>query len=271
MKEINKIKRNPQCIFTIEQEKQIINDYMNKIGGGTILAKKYSCPVYVIYNILKAYNIPRRNLKEARKISSKIIVDENSFQLPLSKEGCYWLGVMYTDGYISKTSKYTNYFGISVKESDKEWLEKFKTYLKYSGEIKCYLSSSGYKENSPYVRLLIGNNKIVKDLEKLGCIEHKTKVISKIPDIYYIDDFIRGVIDGDGSINKTNGILRIYGNYKFLKEIGDYLKEPYSIDPDKSIFNLRYNTKESHAITKRLYENSLVYLDRKYELAKKNF
>lgn len=109
---------------------------------------------------------------------------------------------MYSDGYISKAT-YTNKFGISVAEKDREWLEKFRTFLGYNGNIGTYqVNESGYKPGVKYVRLLIGNNKIVEDLIKLGVIEHKSKLLSSIPNIPYIDDFIRGYIDGDGSLRK---------------------------------------------------------------------
>lgn len=65
--------------------------------------------------------------------------------------------------------------------------------------------------------------------------------------------------------------LRICGNYDFLKDIADYLKYPYKIYPDKSIYDLTYNAKESQILEKRLYENAVVYLDRKYNIAKRSF
>ena len=180
---------------------------------------------------------------------------------------------MYTDGFLSKTNKYTNYFGISVKESDKEWLEKFKKYLKYTGEIHHYkVGETGYKPNSPYVRLQIGNNNIVKNLEKLGVVEHKTKIINSIPkEILYKDDFIRGVVDGDGSLRKDYPNLRICGNYNFLVDIGNYLQYPYKIYNDKSIYDLVYNVEYSRILEKRLYQYAPVYLKRKYEIAKRSF
>ena len=136
---MSKIKRNSQCFFDIETEKQICLDYINAEGGATYLKNKYGAnSVSTIYSILKAYNIPRRNLSEARRIASGYLIDETCFTDYDDAETCYWLGVMYTDGYISKTNNYTNFFGISVQESDKEWLEKFKKYLKYSGEIHHY-------------------------------------------------------------------------------------------------------------------------------------
>lgn len=55
-----------------------------------------------------------------------------AFEKIETPEQAYWLGVMYTDGYISK-AKYTNKFGLSVAEKDEEWLVKFKDFLGYNG------------------------------------------------------------------------------------------------------------------------------------------
>lgn len=178
---------------------------------------------------------------------------------------------MYTDGYISKVNKYTNYFGIAVQANDKEWIEKFKKYLEYSGEIKEYVESTGYTPGAKYIRLLIGNNKIVEQLEKLGVVEHKTKIIDSIPNVQCIDDFIRGVVDGDGSLRKEYPNVRISGNYNFLKDIAEYLGYPCTISEDKSIWCLSYNVESSKKIEKRLYENADVYLERKYQIAKRSF
>ena len=267
------MKRNSQCYFDIDTEKLICQDYIDGLGGATFLKNKYGAnTVSTIYNILKAYNIPRRNLSEARRIACNYSVNENSFSDLDDRETCYWLGVMYTDGYISKAGPYTNTFGISVQASDAEWLEKLKKYLNYSGELHYYkVGRTGYKPGSPYVRLQVGNNNIVENLEKAGVIEHKTKKISSIPKIKYIDDFIRGVIDGDGSLRKTSPNLRICGNKLFLEEIGKYLGLPYKIYPDKSIYDLCYGVNESRILEKRLYENAPVYLERKYQIAKRSF
>lgn len=265
------MKRKPNCYFDIETEKLIVEDYKNGVGGATVLQQKYQAPsVSTIYQILKAYNVPRRNLSEARRITLNYTLNEDAFTDFSDKETCYWLGVMYTDGYISKT-KYTNRFGISVQASDKEWLLKFKKYLNYNGDVHQYEVSQGYKPGTQYARLCIGNNKIVENLEKIGVIEHKTKLINSLPKVNCLDDFIRGVVDGDGSLRKSAPDLRICGNYNFLKEIGDYLGYEYKIYPDKSIFDLCYNRENSRILEKRLYENAIVYLDRKYQIAKRSF
>ena len=236
-----------------------------------MVGKQFNCDPTTVKNILKAYNIQSRNLSEARRNYLNYTLNENIFEAIDNPDKAYWLGVMYSDGYISKL-EYTNKFGISVAEKDKEWLEKFKKFLNYNGEINHYKTGdSSYKKDIPYVRLLIGNNKIVSDLENLGVIEHKSKKLNNLPDIPFLDDFIRGYIDGDGSLAKRLPHITISGTKEFLENIAKYFNLPYHLYQDKSIYSLQYNTNCSRYLEKRLYKNANYYLQRKYEIAQRSF
>lgn len=263
-------KRFSYCKFTIEEEKQIIKDYQSGLSMAAT-GKKWKCDPSTVKNILNAYNISGRTLSEARRNYLNYTLKEDAFSKIDTPESAYWLGVMYSDGYITK-AKYTNKFGISVSKKDEEWLKKFKSFLNYNGEIKTYkVGDNGYKPETEYVRLLIGNNKVVADLEKFGVVEHKTHILNKIPDIQYIDDFIRGYIDGDGSLRKDYPCFQICGTKDFLQSIANYLEVDYRLYPDKSIYCLRYNIKQSEYLEKRLYANASTYLNRKYNIAKRSF
>ena len=261
-------KRYSYCKFTIQEEKEIIKEYQEG-KSLAVLGKKWDCQATTIKNILKAYNIKTRNLSEARRNFLNYSINENAFSDLANQDTAYWLGVMYSDGYISKHN-YTNSFGLTVKESDKDLLEKFKKFLEYSGNINYYTFKSSYG-TCLAGRLLIGNNKIVEDLIAAGIVEHKTLKINKIPEVKYKDDFIRGYIDGDGSLRKKFPNLKICGNKDFLLDIANYLDLPYNIFSDKSIYNLSYNLKESEYLEKRLYKDAKYYLDRKYNIAKRSF
>ena len=263
-------KRFSYCKFTIEEEKQIIDEYQNGSSMAAI-GKKWQCDPSTVKNILKAYGIASRNLSQARRNFLNYTLNEQAFEDITTPEQAYWLGVMYSDGYIAK-AEYTNKFGIGVAKKDIEWLEKFKKFLQYNGNINSYkVGENGYSPESEYSRLLIGNNKVVSDLEKWGVVEHKSKLINSIPDIPYIDDFIRGYIDGDGSLRKDYPCFQISGNNPFLLEVAKYLGVDYRLYPDKSIFTLRYNTKESEYLEKRLYSQATCYLQRKYDIASRSF
>ena len=214
-------KRFPCCRFTIEEEKQIIQDYQSGLSLAKV-GKKWNCNSTTIQNVLKAYEIPRRTLSQARRNAIGYTIHENIFENIDNPDKAYWLGVMYSDGYISKL-KYTNKFGISVAVRDKEWLEKFKKFLGYNGEVKEYEEKSGYGAGTIYARLLIGNNKIVSDLEKWGVKEHKSKILESVPNISFKEDFIRGYIDGDGSLRKTYPNIRVCGTKEFLTSLAECL------------------------------------------------
>ena len=264
------IKRFDYCKFTIEQEKNIIKDYQDGESMAK-LGKKYGCDPSTIKNILNAYNIQSRTLSQARRLNLDYTINEQVFEKIDNPDAAYWLGVMYADGYISE-NQYTNKFGISVQASDKEWLEQFKDFLQYNGAIGEYkVGSSGYKPGTPYVRLLIGNNKIVDDLKKLGVIPHKSKKLDKIPDIDYKLDFIRGYIDGDGSLLHRLPIIQISGTKELLLDIANYLDMPYHLYQDKSIYSLKYNKAQSEYLEKVLYKDSKYHLDRKYQIAQRSF
>ena len=72
-------------------------------------------------NILKAYQVSARTLSQARKNFLKETLNEHVFEKIDTPDKAYWLGVMYSDGYISKANSYTNYFGLSVSSKDKDW------------------------------------------------------------------------------------------------------------------------------------------------------
>ena len=267
---MEKDKRHPYCKFTIVEEEEIIKSYQE---GNSLakVGKQFNCDPGTVKNILKAYDIQTRNLSQARRNYLNYTINENCFANIDNPDSAYWLGVMYSDGFITKTNQYTNYFGITVHEKDSEWLERFKEFLQYNGKVRHYIAKTTYKENTPIAKLLIGNNKIVADLEKLGVVEHKTFKLSQLPQTNYMDDFIRGYIDGDGSLQKRCAHITISGTKEFLLSIANYFQMPYKLYKDKSIYSLQYNAKESHYLEKRLYANANYYLKRKYNIASRSF
>lgn len=251
-----------------ETEQSILLYYSNGVSGIEI-GKILSIPASTVYYILRK-NRKTRTLSEARNNFTKRKINENAFT-EMSKNSCYWLGVMYSDGYIVKSGKYTNYFGLSVSSKDEEWLEKFKNFLGYNGKIKRYKMVSGYHCGGDYSRITIGNNKMVSDLEKLGIMEHKSLKDFSIPNIPYPMDFIRGVVDSDGTISTKPVRLRISGGKVFLTSIANCLGLPYSIYKDKTIFTLSYGKKATLKILELLYKSDNHSLLRKYNLAHQLF
>ena len=129
---------------------------------------------------------------------------------------------------------------------------------------------------------------MAKSLESLGIIPNKTFILGRfdcIPEEYELD-FIRGVIDGDGSIGvssgercKTNVQIRIRmcsASLTFIEYIQDvmekhgYGRPNYDIrKPRKEnhhpLYNLYYSTKASIKFYEENYRDSELHLNRKYD------
>ena len=194
------------------------NDYKEKY----ILAKERFLKGESITSICKDLHMDRGKFsKNLKKENIEVINYHNLAKFNIdffekidSQEKAYWLGFLYADGAIGSTN---NGIEVSLKSSDYDHLLKLKESL-------------GFKEKNIYkdeirCRLTFTNKKTKEDLIKLGCFPKKSlslKFPSKdqVPD-EYLYDFIRGYVDGDGSVmintKKTGGRLSLLGTKEFIE------------------------------------------------------
>ena len=74
---------------------------------------------------------------------TKYYYNEDYFETIDSEEKAYWLGFLYADGYISKTTCCSE-LGIELQKNDYNHLQKFNKSIKGNIEVK-YRKSSKYK------------------------------------------------------------------------------------------------------------------------------
>ncbi len=197
--------------------------------------------------------------------------DHTLFKAVDTEEKAYWLGFLYADGSIHSK---TNAIELGLKLSDSGHLLKFKRFIK--AENKLYLTSFSCKY-SFYSK----NMKL--DLIKLGCIPRKTEKLkfptSKQVPKHLQRHFIRGYFDGDGCLTykRKAGILYPLTSFLGTKDILVNINKVLGIKPknlrlasnleksSKFVFEMKISIKESENILKMMYENSSIYLDRKYK------
>ena len=241
----------------------------------------------VIYGILK-----RKGIESHRKCSltdeqrlnrRKYNVNDSYFEKIDTEHKAYWLGFIYADGFINTTE---DVIGISLSKKDINHLEKFKDDVEFTGPIHNY-KGKGFIETD-YVRIVIRSKQMKQNLISLGVYENKTDIL-KFPTLSQVSKeliyhFIRGYIDGDGSISKAKGKqivngekriylgirLRILGNYDFLKEMIELIRKEipnktYSIIKRKNenVYEVTYNFSVAEKILHWLYDDSNIYLKRK--------
>lgn len=201
--------------------------------------------------------------------------DNTVFDVIDTEEKAYWLGFMYADGYVSKEG---NTVELSLKGEDREHLEKFRMFLNNRNEVKLGKTKYEGKEFSR-CRLVMTDKHFHDSLISKGCIPNKSLIL-KFPDtsIFASDNlikhFIRGYIDGDGSIYIGQGYayFNIIGTKEFLDGIIQYFPEinfhKYYKDkrhPDSNTFFILISGKASAQFGELLYNDSTIYLQRKYD------
>lgn len=149
-----------------------------------------------------------------------------------SHNGAWILGIYSADGYLPKKENGSgNRIVLSLAKKDEEILYRIAKELEYEGPIKQYLASDHIHEFSS----LAFTSKILRQqFEKYGIVNNKTFTLNKLPELpdEYMIDYIRGYVDGDGTIFEHHGSPRISitsACKPFLEEMQKYILEHYSI------------------------------------------
>lgn len=251
---VNKQNEKPECI------NDFIDDY--KKGGISIaqLAKKYKLSPTTIAKWIKKEGIEIINNQNRTKFN------ENIFDKIDTKEKAYWLGFIFADGYISNRD---NTFELSLSINDKNHLDKFNCFMQHE--------FNNVKTDSFRCRWSVVNKHLWNTLNNYGCTSNKSLTL-KFPsldifeDDHLVIDFIRGYVDGDGSLffeSKTNSSrISVLGTKDFLENINNYLlndsNKLSSNHGSKETLCLSRGCAKAVAIAYMLYYKSTIYLDRKY-------
>ena len=191
-----------------------------------------------------------------------------------SEEKAYWLGFLYADGYIGKSTA----MELTVKAGDRAHLCKFRDHICADLPIADKIVTLKGKKY-PACRLSFTSGIIKSQLCKLGCINRKTDTLrfsDTLCPTEYTPHFIRGYFDGDGCIVDCG--FSLCGNCEFLRGLQRYIvKNAIGYTAVKILKDKRANVWKIQKLTPRaalkflhfIYLNSHIHLDRKYVMYKK--
>lgn len=206
----------------------------------------------------------------------RLKVDESYFE-KWTPDMAYILGFIIADGCIVQGT-YKGYsdtlkFGVQLK--DKDILEKIKSQLKAMHTISTFKNAAFFS---------ISSQTMVNDLKNLG-ITHRKSLNENVPIMppQYTKHFIRGIVDGDGSIwqdKRSYPTLSISGGENILRFIRDHFfikfrlysiltKQSYSKKVRRYLYQISYRANSAKTLINYLYKDATMYLDRKYYLAHK--
>jgi hypothetical protein len=264
--------------------KEILEYEYKNCGSMQKVADKLKLSVDTIYKYMKLYNIEYN-------INYKGLYSCNeSFFNSGSPESFYLAGFIAADGSV-QYRKYSKILKITLALKDENHLIKIKNILNSSHPIKKYLVKPSKLIQSEHecVELQIANKTIVDSLLKFNIVPNKTKkynIADWIVDHQFVNHFIRGYFDGDGTITycglpKNRKIKQlnfsIIGTEKFIKQYNDILSKNCKINPAKvinhySIYKISFS---GNNVVKKiynfLYQDASLYLDRKKNIFDNNY
>lgn len=270
--------------ISFSEELEMERLYKEEFWTKKAIAEHFRCSTYILNKIFKERNIEtvvrrvNRNLKE------------NFFETIDSEEKAYILGLLFTDGSIGVRKGKPSSMKIELQIGDIAILEKIKEVMKIDSKLTISTHKNRSGSTTKSATLSVHNQKLVSDLAKYGVVPRKTYVTKHLPDIpkQYRKDFMRGLIDGDGSIYSTQCFNKKYQKYYrkkviyfcslhesicedfriWLKEILQKDNVPrVSIEKDSCRITLS-GTNDVRKVAAFLYKDSHISLARKYKLAK---
>lgn len=226
-----------------------------------------------IDKILKEYGETPIDLSHA---CMKYTLNETYFDLINDQNKAYILGLLYADGCIGKN---INSIQLSLQEKDKSILEKINLLLENPRPLKFI----NYKEKNPnwqnQYRITIVNKHMHDSLIKQGVIPNKSLILTFPENIdkNLYRHFIRGYLDGDGSISKNIKEKRtsFVGTEVFCKKAKEIIESELNIhcsicychDKNKPTRNLCIAGKNQvKKFLDWIYSDANLYLDRKYQI-----
>ena len=213
---------------------------LNKEGHTTSeIAKILEIPQRTLSGIINRNNLP------IQKRLMKSFKNENYFETIDSSIKAYLFGFLIADGYITKDNKGNDKvsyrFGMEILDKDDIVIKTLAQELNMLDYI-CYrsprenitINGKSTKGSSSICSFRCTSKKIVFDLIKLGMDFNKTSnenltVSQDLLQGEYFFDFLRGLIDGDGTLTSEIGSVAIYGlNKQLFEDISVILKNYYS-------------------------------------------
>jgi virulence-associated protein VapD len=191
----------------------IIKKYLN---GKTLrqLGREYG---HFKSNVLKHLVLWGIKIRDSSECKQQYRLNQNYFDKIDSHEKAYWLGFIYADGNVYLNDEdYKKVFQVALARKDSKHLTRLK---------RCLDSSHPIYHERTNDRFLVNNIHIVDQLQKCG-VNPKKSLILTFPsnDILpnqYLNSFVLGYFDGDGSISShgKHWNFQIIGTKPFLEKI----------------------------------------------------
>ena len=260
-------------VWTEDQKNYIIKSYCEDGKNLEVIGRQFHAKGTTISKYLKEWGVEIK----PKGCSLNRRLNHNYFSKIDAPQKAYFLGLLFTDGSIVLDDKRSPSISIELVESDIDILQKFKEELNSDGNF--YYNKRDNRTNGTY-SFSIRSKQLARDLEKYNIIPNKTYQTSSLVIPYeFKKEFLRGIIDGDGSIYYSNSAwhVNVCGHndniIKQVVELGNSLigvVDQKKIQCSNGVYRYSWNGKQAIQLCKILYgENTIFAIKRKQEKALK--
>ncbi|OGG56802.1 hypothetical protein A2680_02695 [Candidatus Kaiserbacteria bacterium RIFCSPHIGHO2_01_FULL_55_37] len=192
----------------------------------------------------------------------------------------YVVGIIATDGNLSPDGRHIN-----ITSKDEEMVQTVKKLLRLENKIG--KKARGYSNDKKYFVFQFGDINFYEFLISIGLMPAKSKILKAvdIPSLFF-RDFLRGCIDGDGSISISRHpesrlpqlrVRLVSASLDFLVWIHRSIRNECKVEGGytyharrKSVYTLSFGKADSMKIIKSMYyKKSLPSLKRKRSIVSK--
>lgn len=265
----------PRTRLSSEMRNNIIDMYLsgeNKENISNMTNVSYS----TVVRVLKESSIQIRSRSDIKKIYH---CNEHYFDEIDTPNKAYILGILYADGCITDD----RHVSLTLQDGDVDILNRINKELN-SDRLLLFINKK--KENPKWLnayQLTFNSEHMVNMLIKHGCHKRKSLIL-KYPTWLRIDlqrHFLRGYMDGDGSISKNPKKMSVnfVGTYSFVTEAARivqkylllhvyiYVRTLHENADSTSTFNLNHKH-DACRFLDWIYQDADLYMQRKYDIYK---
>ncbi|MDI6602493.1 MAG: LAGLIDADG family homing endonuclease [Patescibacteria group bacterium] len=190
----------------------------------------------------------------------------------------YFFGFIQADGTLRQYSRNRGYLEIELNKKDKEILEFFRKLFPFCPPIKSRIRNTNFKKNHESNRLRMFPKKFRDELLKLGFFPGKKFLNIFPPKCSFSEkDYIRGLIDGDGSVGISKRGFPFISISVKSEALKNYLydviekitgeKKRLSRNKRDNIYNIMVNKGKAQRFIRYLYYPNCLVLKRKLKKA----
>lgn len=246
-----------------------------------------------LQKVAEEFNCTKENIryfmhKENLHINKrKVYICDHDFFSHDNEESFYIAGFLEADGCIKERKQIPNTVSLDLLDKDEKHLIKIKDILKSDYKIHTAIAKNSLRnpkyKDSIKKGFAITSEQMCKDLLRFGVTPRKTHTYvfpEWLKTHPLVNHFMRGSVDGDGSfwLNKDTVYFNILGTENLVKTFHEILIKECNLPIDsghikqrQGCWSLEYGGNLIVGkISNFLYKDATIYLERKYDIAKKS-